>query len=105
MPDEFANTSDNLHGDFKIDTSNRHFLVTIYTDGLKIVGKAYWNVDARSSSRRSSDFLHSLPMDRITLASPRIFERATGLVIDEPEFIIINMNRIMAIYADELTDA
>lgn len=105
MPDANPNISDGLHGDFRVDTSNRHFQVTVYTDGLKIVGRAFWNVDARSSSRRASDFLHSMPIDRITLASPRIFERSTGLVIDEPEFIIVNMNRIMAIYADELTDA
>ncbi|MHB9111719.1 MAG: hypothetical protein ACYC4D_03705 [Thermoleophilia bacterium] len=105
MPDEYSDIPENLRGDFKVDTSNRHYQVTVYTDGLKIVGRAFWNVDSRSSSRRASDFLHSMPIDRITLASPRIYERATGLVIDEPEFVIINMNRIMAIYADEMADA
>ena len=93
-----------MHGDFKVDTSNRHFQVTVYTDELKIIGRAYWNVDARSSSRRASDFLHSVPIDRMTLSEPRIYERSTGQVIDEPEFIIVNMNRITAIYADELAD-
>lgn len=105
MPDEYSDITDNLHGDFNIETSNRHYQVTVYIEGLKIVGRAFWNVDTRSSSRRASDFLHSMPMDRITLASPRIYERTTGLVIDEPEFIIVNMDRILAIYADELADA
>jgi len=106
MPDGYEDiTDDELHGDFKVDTSNRHFQVTVFIDELKIVGKAFWSVDARSSSRRASDFLHSLPIDRITLASPHIYERSTGKVIDEPAFVIVNMKRISAIYADELADA
>jgi hypothetical protein len=105
MTDECNDAPDDSRGDFKVDTSNRHFQVTVYVDGLKIVGRAFWNIDSRSSSRRASDFLHSLPIDRITLANPRVFERNTGLVVDEPEFVIVNMNRISAIYADELADA
>ncbi len=97
MPDHL----DNLHEEFRVDTSGRQYQVTVYTEGLKIIGRASWSVDTRSSSRRASDFLHSLPLDRITLAKPHVYDRSSGLIIDEPEFIIVNMQRINAIYAEE----
>ena len=92
------------HQEFTVDTSGRQFRVTIYTEGLKIIGKASWSVDARSSSRRASDFLHSLPLDRITLAEPHIYDRASGKIIDEPDFIIVNMQLINGIYAEETVE-
>ena len=79
------------HEEFKVDTGNQRYQVTIYSDGMKIVGQACWSLDARLSSRRASDFLNSLPPDRITLAKPRVYERVSGLVVDEPEFIVVNM--------------
>ncbi|MHB1325905.1 MAG: hypothetical protein ACYDGS_09695 [Thermoleophilia bacterium] len=100
MPDH----SDNLHEEFQVDTSGRQYQVTVYTEGLKIIGIASWSIDTRSSSRRASDFLHSLPLDRLTLAKPHLYDRSSGLIIDEPDFIIVNMQRIQAIYAVEQTD-
>ena len=96
-----ADHLDNLHEEFRVDTSGRQYRVTVYMEGLKIIGRASWSVDTRSSSRRASDFLHSLPLDRITLAKPHVYDRSSGLIIDEPEFIIVNMQRINAIYAEE----
>lgn len=81
---------------------HRRFQITAYIGGLKVLGIAYYSSDTRTTSRRASDFIHSLSQDRLTLSSPKVFERATGLVIDEPEFIVLTMQRIDAIYAKEL---
>lgn len=97
MPDN----SDNLHEEFQVDTSGRQYKVTVYSEGLKIIGIASWSVDTRSSSRRASDFLNSLPLDRFTLSEPHVYDRSSGLIIDEPDFIIVNMQRINAIYAEK----
>ncbi len=84
------------------DSAHRRFQVTVYRGGLKMVGIVYHSADTRSSSRRASDFIHSVNQERLTLSSPRIFERTTNLVIDEPPFVVINMARIDAMHAEEL---
>lgn len=101
MGGKVPDSPDDIQEEFQMDTSGRHYCVTIYTEGLKIIGNASWNVDTRSSSRRASDFLHSLPLDRLTLSKPHIYDRTSGLIIDEPDFIIVNMQQINAIYAEE----
>ena len=84
---------------------HRRFQITAYTGGLKVTGIAYYAADTRSTSRRASDFLHSLSQERITLSSPRVLERATGLVIDEPPFIVLSVHRIDVMYAEELEES
>lgn len=88
--------------DYVIDSGHRRFQVTAYIGGLKITGIVFYAADTRSSSRRASDFIHSVTQERLTLSSPKVYERTTGLVIDEPEFVVITMLRVDAIYAEEL---
>lgn len=87
---------------YRADVGHRRFQITAYTGGLKVTGIAYYAADTRTTSRRASDFIHSLSTERLTLSSARIYERATGLVIDEPAFIVLNVPRIDAMYADEI---
>ncbi len=89
---------------FKIDTGTRRFQVTAYIGGLKIIGVVYFSADTRASSRRASDFIHSLTQELITLSTPRVYERSSGQVIDEPPFIVITRSRIDAVHAEELED-
>lgn len=83
-------------------STHRRFQVTVYSGGLKMIGIVYHSADTRSSSRRASDFIHSVSEERLTLSSPRIYERTTNLVIDEPPFVVINMAQISAMHAEEL---
>jgi len=82
--------------------NHRRFQVTVYSGGLKMIGIVFHSADTRSSSRRASDFIHSVNEERLTLSSPRIYERTTNLVIDEPPFVVINMAQIAAMHAVEL---
>jgi len=85
-----------------IESNHRRFQVTVYSGGMKMIGIVYHSADTRSSSRRASDFIHSVNQERLTLSSPRIYERSTNLVIDEPPFVVINMAQITAMHAEEL---
>ncbi len=87
---------------YMASSGHRRFQVTAYMGGIKIIGVAYYAADTRSSSRRASDYIHSLSQEKITLSHPRIYERATNLVIDEPDFVVVTMALVEAIYADEL---
>lgn len=87
---------------YPADLGHRRFQVTVYIGGLKVTGIVYYASDTRSTSKRASDFINSQTQDRLTLSSPKIFERTTGLVIDEPPFIVLTMARIDAIHAEEM---
>ncbi len=89
---------------YMASTGHRRFEVTAYAGGLKITGIAYYAADTRSSSRRASDFIHSLTQERLTLSSAKIFERTTNQLIDEPDFIVISLPRVDAIFADEMEE-
>lgn len=88
--------------EYQADVGHRRFKVTVYIGGLKVTGIAYYASDTRTTSQRASDFINSQTMDRVTLSSPKIYERTTGLVIDEPPFIVLTFARIDAIHAVEL---
>lgn len=94
--------TENALSAFRAGSGHRRFQITAYAGGLKITGIAYYAADTRSTSRRASDYIHSLSGDRLTLSSARIFERSTDLVIDEPAFVVITMSRVDAIFADEM---
>lgn len=96
-----AEMSDEQRAAFSVDASTRHFTVTVYCDNLKIVGDTSFAVDTRSSVKHASDIVCSISEDNITLKSPRVFDRSTSLVIDEPPFIIVKMKHVIAIHAQE----
>lgn len=89
---------------FKVDVSGRRLRVTAYIDKLKLTGIAYVGVPSRTTSRRPSDILFYYPERHLKLAEVRIFDRDSGKIIDEPPFIIINVERVDAVYAEELDE-
>ncbi len=87
---------------FKIDPGNRRFRVTIYLGGFRIVGTAILTMDTRSSSRRTSDFLRNFPEDYMTLTEVQIYDLELNSVIDEPDFILLNVKKIDLLHAREV---
>lgn len=100
MPD----MTESQNAAFRTAAGMRRFELTIYVGGLKVVGIVFHSSDTRSSSRRPSDFLHALNQPRLTLSSPRIYERTSDKVIDEPPFTVVTMERIDAMHAIELEE-
>ncbi|MFA6000934.1 MAG: hypothetical protein WC828_02345 [Thermoleophilia bacterium] len=96
--------SDEQRAAFSVDAGTRHFAVTVYCDNLKIVGDTTFSMDTRSSVKQASDILASMSDENIILKSPRVFDRSTSLVIDEPPFIVVKMKHIVAMYAQEGED-
>ncbi|MHB8168968.1 MAG: hypothetical protein ACYDET_04875 [Thermoleophilia bacterium] len=93
---------DDVRKAFQIDSGNRRFRVTIYMGGFKVVGTAILTMDTRSSSRRTSDFLRNFPEDYMTLTEVQIHDLELNTVIDEPDFILLNVKKIDLLYAKEV---
>ncbi len=99
---EGSDNYDELRKAFRSDSGKLHFQATIYINTLKIVGEVALTMDTRSTSRRASDFLRHFPSDYMTLSHVKIFDRDLNAVIDEPDYIIVNVKKLDAIYAREL---
>jgi hypothetical protein len=87
---------------FQIENRNRDYQVTVYIDGLKIVGQAVLSKPIRDTSHEASDMLRSFPKDYMTLRKPTVFCLRTQSVIDQPPFIVISLKKIDAFHAEEV---
>ena len=93
---------DEMRKAFRVDSGNRRFRVTIYLGSLKIAGEVILTMDTRSSSRHASDFIRHFPTDYMTLSQAQIYDRDLDSVIDEPDHLTVAVNKIDALYAQEL---
>ena len=99
---EESHSYDDVRKAFRINSGNRRFRITLYVGGLRIVGTAFLTMDTRSSSRRTSDFLRHFPEDYMTLTEVQIYDLELDSIIDEPDFILLNVKKIDLLYAKEL---
>ncbi len=85
------------------DASNgfKELVIVAYLDDFKIIGTAHFGVAGRSSSRRSSDYIHAFRDSRLTLSQVRIYNRDTQELYEAAPFVILNLNKVDFLYARE----
>lgn len=98
------NNREELREAFRVDNRNRDFRMTVYIDSLKIVGRAVLSKPLRHTSLQPADLLRSFPDDYMTLSRPTVYCRQSQTVVDEPDFITINLRQVDAFHAVELDE-
>lgn len=97
-------TDGNKDREFRIATGGRRLQVTAYCGQLKFTGIAHVGIPSRTTSRRPSDILFFYAEKNLKLADVRIFDRGLDRIVDEPPFVILNISRMDAIYAEEMEE-
>lgn len=87
--------------DLTIETGNIRMKVTAYANNLKMIGYVYLNINTRSTARRPSDLLKNFPDKYMTLADTKIYYLSTGDLLEEKQYLIINLNLVEALHAEE----
>lgn len=97
-------TDDKSRSEYKISINSRRLQVTAYCGQLKFTGIAYVGIPSRTTSRRPSDILFYYTEKNLKLADVRVYDRTLDRIVDEPPFIVLNIDRIDAIYAEDIED-
>ncbi len=87
---------------FAIETSNIVLGISAYTANLKITGQVHLNVSTRSSDRRPSDLIHNFPGQRMTLSKVKIYSIQDGRLLEETPFIVLNIDTVDILWAEEI---
>ena len=78
--------------------------VVAYTAEFKVVGTAHFGVGQRTSSRRASDYIRAFSDSKMTLADVRIYSRERNEIIDTAPFVVLNLDKVDLIYAQDIED-
>ncbi len=76
--------------------------VVAYTAEFKVVGTAHFGVGQRTSSRRASDYIRAFSDSKMTLADVRIYSRERNEIIDTAPFVVLNLDKVDLIYAQDI---
>ncbi len=87
---------------YGISANSRRLQVTAYCGDLKFTGIAFVGLPTRTTSRRPSDILYNYTEKNLKLADVRVYDRHLDRIIDEPPFIVLNIDRIDAIHAEDI---
>lgn len=69
---------------------------------LIISGTTVLAIDARLSSRRTSDFIRTIKAsDFLTVGEAQVIDRPRNKIIDKPEYILVSLNQVDALYCDD----
>jgi Tfp pilus assembly protein PilN len=91
-----------LRTKFPPEVEARKFNLVIYTGDLTITGSTVLTIDIRSSSRRTSDFIRTLKtQDFLTVGDVKVIDRPKNKIVDKPEYILVNLAQVDAIYAED----
>lgn len=85
-------------------SSGRRFRVTAFTSSHKIEGTAFVAMDEYNDSWRSSDFLRSVDGERLVIGDVEIRNITTGTIVDQPGFVMLNLDAVEVLYARELDE-
>ncbi len=89
------------HEGIHLGTGFRQIEIVAYIGEFRIVGFAHFGVAARTSSRRSSDYIRALGDPRLTLSRVRIYDKSSGELHETAPFVLLNLDRVDFLYARE----
>lgn len=88
-----------------VKKSGQRFRVTAFTASHKIVGTAFVPTEEYDRSWRASDFLRSVDSGHMILGEVEIRDIATGTIVDRPDYVMLNLDSVEIVYAEELPAA
>ncbi|MHB0915545.1 MAG: hypothetical protein ACYC5A_00735 [Thermoleophilia bacterium] len=99
---EASNKDSIIRSQFPPEVEARRFRVVIYMGDLTIIGSTVLAIDARLSSRRTSDFIRTIKAsDFLTVGDAQVIDRPKNKIIDKPEYILVSLKQVDALYCDD----
>lgn len=94
-----------LKAQFPPEVEARKFNIVVYTGDLTIIGSTILTIDVRSSSRRTSDFVRTMKSGEfLTISEAKVIDRPKNKIIDKPDYILVSLNTVNAIYAEDSSE-